>query len=69
MPNQRARRDRLTTKKRLVGLYAATFTPLHSDGSLHLDEVPRMVSYLERQGIEGIYVCGSTGEGVSLLQP
>lgn len=51
---------------RLAGLIAAVYTPLHADGSLHLEEVPRMVDYLERAGVEGLYVCGSTGEGMSL---
>ena len=51
---------------RLVGLIAATYTPMHEDGSLNLGQVPRMVDYLERAGIDGLYICGSTGEGMSL---
>jgi len=51
---------------RLTGLIAATYTPLHEDGSLKLDLVPGMVDYLERAGAAGIYICGSTGEGMSL---
>ncbi|HNY80064.1 MAG: dihydrodipicolinate synthase family protein [Sedimentisphaerales bacterium] len=51
---------------RLTGLIAATYTPLCEDGSLHLDLVPAMVDFLERSGVTGIYICGSTGEGMSL---
>ncbi len=51
---------------RLTGLIAATYTPLREDGSLHLDLVPAMVDFLERAGVTGIYICGSTGEGMSL---
>lgn len=51
---------------RLTGLIAATYTPMHEDGSLNLGQVPRMVDYLERAGIDGLYICGSTGEGMSL---
>lgn len=51
---------------RLTGLIAATYTPLHEDGSLNLDAVPAMVDFLERAGVTGLYICGSTGEGMSL---
>lgn len=50
----------------LEGLIAATYTPLHQDGSLRLDQVPKMVEYLLGEGVRGLYVCGSTGEGMSL---
>lgn len=51
---------------RLTGLIAATYTPLHEDGSLNLELVPAMVDFLARAGVTGIYICGSTGEGMSL---
>lgn len=50
----------------LSGLIPATFTPLHADGSLNLDLVAPMVDFLIDQKTTGLYVCGSTGEGVSL---
>lgn len=48
------------------GLVAATFTPLKADGSLALDRIGGFVDDLIRKGIAGLYVVGSTGEGVSL---
>ncbi len=51
---------------RLTGLIAATFTPMHPDGSVDLAPVPAMVEGLLRNGITALYVCGSTGEGPSL---
>jgi N-acetylneuraminate lyase len=51
---------------RLNGLIAATYTPLHADGTLNLDAVPPMVERLIQEQITGLYVCGSTGEGMSL---
>ena len=51
---------------RLTGLIAATFTPMRADRTLNLDLVPAMVDHLATQGIGGLYVVGSTGEGVSL---
>lgn len=53
-------------RKRLTGLIAATFTPMHADGTLNLDAVTPLVDHLFREGIAGLYVVGSTGEGVSL---
>ncbi|UCD51106.1 MAG: dihydrodipicolinate synthase family protein [Phycisphaerales bacterium] len=50
----------------LTGLTAATYTPLREDGSLNLELVPAMVDFLERAGVTGLYICGSTGEGMSL---
>ena len=51
---------------RLTGLIAAVFTPMHKDGSLNLDQVGPIVDRLVADGVSGIYVCGSTGEGPSL---
>jgi N-acetylneuraminate lyase len=51
---------------RLTGLIAATYTPMKNDGSLNLEQVPRMVDQLSAEGTSGLYVCGSTGEGMSL---
>lgn len=52
--------------KRLTGLIAATYTPLGPDGQLRLEQVPQMVEHLLSSGVSGLYVCGSTGEGMSL---
>jgi N-acetylneuraminate lyase len=51
---------------RLTGLIAATFTPLQADGTLHVAQVPAIVEHLLADGVAGLYVCGSTGEGPSL---
>lgn len=50
----------------LRGLIAATYTPMAEDGSLMLDGVAAMTDQLLGEGVAGFYVCGSTGEGVSL---
>lgn len=54
------------TQLRLDGLVAATYTPLNKNGGLKLDVIPAMVDHLLSQGVSGLYVCGSTGEGMSL---
>ena len=48
------------------GLLAATFTPMHADGAPNLAAIPGMIDHLERSGVAGLYVLGSTGEGPSL---
>lgn len=50
----------------LSGLVAATYTPLQADGSLNLSQIGPMVDHLLESGVSGLYVCGSTGEGMSL---
>ena len=52
--------------KRLDGLVAATYTPLDDDGAVNATVVGPMVEHLLQSGINGLYVCGSTGEGMSL---
>jgi N-acetylneuraminate lyase len=50
----------------LQGLIAAPFTPMHKDGSLNLALIPAYYELLKANGITGAFICGSTGEGVSL---
>ncbi len=51
---------------RLQGLIAATYTPMDDQGRLNLDAARPMVDRLIDEGVTGLYVCGSTGEGMSL---
>ena len=51
---------------RLKGLIPATFTPLDPDGELNLKLIPDYVSHLATNGIEYIFINGTTGEGPSL---
>jgi len=50
----------------LKGLIAAPFTPMHADGSLNLGMIPFYYETLRTNGVTGAFICGSTGEGVSL---
>jgi len=54
---------------RLTGLIPATYTPFRADGAIDLDAIPPIVERLVAEGVSGLYVCGSTGEGVSLTSP
>jgi len=52
--------------KHIKGLIAAPFTPFGPDGELNLDLIPAYYAFLRRNGVAGAFICGSTGEGVSL---
>jgi len=54
------------TIQHLHGLIAAPFTPMHEDGSLNLSLIPIYYRTLKANGVNGAFICGSTGEGVSM---
>lgn len=56
----------MTTNEPLEGLIAAPFTPMKADGALNLAAIPPYYEFLKRNGVRGAFICGSTGEGVSL---
>jgi N-acetylneuraminate lyase len=50
----------------LSGLIAAPHTAFKRDGSLNLAVIERQAALLDRNGVAGAFVCGTTGEGSSL---
>lgn len=48
------------------GLVVATFSPMKEDGALNLGIVPAYAETLAGDGVAGLFVNGSTGEGVSM---
>ncbi len=53
-------------KPRLNGLIAAPFTPFQPDGALNLGVIDQQAASLVADGVNGAFVCGTTGEGLSL---
>lgn len=53
-------------QNRHEGLFAAVYTPFNQAGEVHIECVRLMVDWLLRRHVSGLYVCGSTGEGMSL---
>jgi N-acetylneuraminate lyase len=53
-------------KKITEGLIAAPFTPLREDRTLNLTAVDAYARWLHQDGVVGAFVCGTTGEGMSL---
>lgn len=54
--------------EKFEGLVAAPFTPLDSKGNLNTGLIPEYYDFLERNGIAGVFINGTTGEGTSLTQ-
>lgn len=53
-------------KKKIEGMVAAAFTPMKPSGDIDTAQIPTLADHLITEGVQGIYVCGSTGEGPSL---
>ena len=51
---------------KIEGLIAAAFTPFYEDGSVNKDMIPLLVDKLVGDGVAGIFVCGSNGEGPNM---
>jgi N-acetylneuraminate lyase len=49
-----------------IELIAAPFTPMNEDGDLMLDIIPDYARHMIDSGVTGSFVCGTTGEGISL---
>lgn len=52
--------------KPLNGLIAAVFTPFLEDGEINPAIVPQYAARLKQQGVSGVFVNGSSGEGMML---
>ena len=46
-------------------LVAAPHTPCYPDGSVSLSMIDRQCEFLLHNGVTGVFVCGTTGEGLS----
>jgi len=48
------------------GLIAAPMTAYHPDGTVNLDIIPSYAAFLHSNGVVGVFINGTTGEGFSL---
>ena len=54
--------------EKIKGLIDAPFTPFHEDGSLNLAPIPEYAELLARNGLKGVFINGSSGEGYMLTE-
>lgn len=50
--------------KKLTGLIAAPHTPFNADSSVNYPVIDQIAEHLVAQNVKGVYVCGTTGEGI-----
>ncbi len=50
----------------IEGLIAAPLTALGPEGDTNLDMIPAQAAMLVRDGVKGAFICGTTGESLSL---
>ncbi|KAB0462981.1 dihydrodipicolinate synthase family protein [Vibrio kanaloae] len=50
--------------KKLSGLIAAPHTPFNTDNQVNFEEIDNIAVHLIKDGVKGIYICGTTGEGI-----
>lgn len=51
---------------KIQGLISATFSTFHTDGLVNLEPIPAIVDKLVDDGLKGIFICGTNGEGPNL---
>ena len=56
-----------TKIQKLTGLVAAPFTPMDNSGQLNLGLVEKYGEKLKKDGVGGVFVCGTTGEGMLMI--
>lgn len=49
---------------KLTGLIAAPHTPFNTDSSVNYPVIDQIAEHLIEQGVNGVYICGTTGEGI-----
>ena len=50
--------------KKINGLIVPVFTPMDLNGEINYSIIPQYASFLIENGVDGIFVCGSSGEGM-----
>ena len=52
--------------QRLKGLIAASFTQMDAEGKVNLPVIGKYADLMAKSGMTGVFVCGTTGESLSL---
>lgn len=52
--------------EKIEGLIDAPFSPMHPNGDINLEPIPAYAAMLKKNGLKGVFVNGSSGEGYML---
>ncbi len=56
----------MSTKTIFTGCATAIATPMNADGSINYEEFGRLIDYQIDEGIDGLVICGTTGESATM---
>ena len=54
--------------EKIIGLIDAPFTPFDEQGNVNLAPIPTYAQLLARNGLKGVFINGSSGEGYMLTE-
>ncbi len=54
------------TMEKIIGLIDAPFTPMKPNGDINLEPIPAYAAMLAKNGLKGVFINGSSGEGYML---
>jgi len=60
--------NQINSQQLFKGVWPALLTPTSTDGTVLFDELEKLVELLITQGMDGLYILGSTGQGVLLRE-
>ena len=52
--------------EKIIGLIDAPFTPFYANGDVNLEPIPAYAKMLQKNGLKGVFINGSSGEGYML---
>ena len=52
--------------EKIIGLIDAPFTPFYENGEVNLEPIPAYATMLQKNGLQGVFINGSSGEGYML---
>ena len=52
--------------EKIIGLIDAPFTPFDAQGEVNLQPIPAYAAMLKKNGLKGVFINGSSGEGYML---
>jgi len=60
---------KISKVQNFTGAAVATLTPFDHSGNINVEPIEGYIKHLKANGVEGLYVHGTTGEGFSLTNP
>ena len=54
--------------EKIIGLIDAPFTPFYANGDVNLEPIPAYAAMLQKNGMQGVFINGSSGEGYMLTE-